>query len=137
MTILKGIQRDCKTIRPAQTECLLPINSICKLFLNFLNSDNKVAKTTIPTVRKALNACCYNKESSSKVSRYIQVLLDSLLQNTIQKLQQKDLNDNETFSKQIEQISQLLKISGGLSKINMENVICSENLLLDVFNTAS
>jgi hypothetical protein len=90
-------------------------------------------------IRKALNVCCFDKENCRLVGQHIQALVDSQLKNTVDALQSWGHSDRltqPTLTPHIDQITQLLSISGSLSK-SLEIEICSESLLLDVFLTAN
>lgn len=58
---------------------LIPVSSICKLFLSLLNDQWKPNTQTTTMIRKALGICCFDRESSRMVSRHIKTLIDSLL----------------------------------------------------------
>lgn len=134
LKILKSVQGAFKSSSESHH---VPVNSICKLFLSLLNSD--VNTQTLSTVRKALSICSFDKASSKLVGNNIKAIIDSLLKSTVESLKQWSSAEKKAFSvtANIEKITQLLSIAGGINKNNIESEICSEAMLLDVFMSAN
>lgn len=49
----------------------IPVGQICRLFLSLLSNEWRTSKHTILTIRKALNVCCFDKESCRQVGQHI------------------------------------------------------------------